>query len=910
MPKADGMVVIDTEINSKGFQAGTKELEASARRMANSLDQLGTKAKIALQKQVDSFAKLNNQYAQQSKKVDELRQKVAEYESQKMPTQEYAEIQQQIDSAQSKMDKLIEKQRKFVELGGNTNSKTYKSMQYDIEELANTIKYANGELEDLVDSGKAFTFGANTEAAQKDIQRLAQEEQKLQDMNNRLGTSYDSIKQKVSDYQKELLKTDESQKKTAKSGEDMNKSTKKASSGIGRMLATSILFSFVFQAISAIMNGATEGMNNLAQYSNSTNATLSSLMSSLTQLKNAFATAFSPILTAVAPAINYLINLLTAAVTAVAQLFSALTGKSTYVKAIKVQQDYAASLKDTGSAASSAGKDAKKAIAPFDDLVQIQQQGSEAGGGGGGGGEISPSEMFEEVAVSDSLISALDKIKDIWKEFSTLFAQGFDVGFVNKDAIEDIKSNLESIKQSLINIFTSPEVIAAAANFRQVFAYNLGVIAGSVASIGTTIAQNITGGIALYLQGAQETIKQYIVSMFDISSDIMTIVGNFSAAFANIFSVFGEENGQKLTASLIGMFTSAFMGVTELSAKYGRDILDAMLTPIVENQEQFRAAFDGILQVASSVFETLYELTEDTFGKMNEVYDTHIAPMFNAFRDGFTTIYNTALNAFNEYILPVLQKGAQRFDVFKDQHLQPLINKFIDLGGNVADIITTIWNQYLSPFLNWCIATFSPGVGQGLDAVIQSFFAVLSAVSEVVENVLDILNSVLSFINNVFKGDWEAAWEDVKEIFRGVFNGIIGIVESAINFIVRGLNRLLSGLSDIADAVGDVIGIDINIPKIKEVNLPRLASGTVIPPRSGEFAAILGDNNHETEVVSPVSAIKQALLEAMEEYNGGEGQNITINFGGSMAALARALKPELDREASRRGTNLVIVGGR
>lgn len=910
MPKADGTVVIDTEINSKGFQAGTKELEASARRMANSLDQLGTKAKIALQKQVDSFAKLNNQYAQQSKKVDELRQKVAEYESQKMPTQEYAEIQQQIDSAQSKMDKLIEKQRKFVELGGNTNSKTYKSMQYDIEELANTIKYANGELEDLVDSGKAFTFGANTEAAQKDIQRLAQEEQKLQDMNNRLGTSYDSIKQKVSDYQKELLKTDESQKKTAKSGEDMNKSTKKASSGMGRMLATSILFSFVFQAISAIMNGATEGMNNLAQYSNSTNATLSSLMSSLTQLKNAFATAFSPILTAVAPAINYLINLLTAAVTAVAQLFSALTGKSTYVKAIKVQQDYAASLKDTGSAASSAGKDAKKAIAPFDDLVQIQQQGSESGGGGGGGGEISPSEMFEEVAVSDSLISALDKIKDIWKEFSTLFAQGFDVGFVNKDAIEDIKSNLESIKQSLINIFTSPEVVAAAANFRRVFAYNLGVIAGSVASIGTTIAQNITGGIALYLQGAQETIKQYIVSMFDISSDIMTIVGNFSAAFANIFSVFGEENGQKLTASLIGMFTSAFMGVTELSAKYGRDILDAMLTPIVENQEQFRAAFDGILQVASSVFETLYELTEDTFEKMNEVYDTHIAPMFNAFRDGFTTIYNTALNAFNEYILPVLQKGAQRFDVFKDQHLQPLINKFIDLGGNVADIITTIWNQYLSPFLNWCIATFSPGVGQGLDAVIQSFFAVLSAVSEVVENVLDILNSVLSFINNVFKGDWEAAWEDVKEIFRGVFNGIIGIVESAINFIVRGLNRLLSGLSDIADAVGDVIGIDINIPKIKEVNLPRLASGTVIPPRSGEFAAILGDNNHETEVVSPVSAIKQALLEAMEEYNGGEGQNITINFGGSMAALARALKPELDREASRRGTNLVIVGGR
>ena len=41
-------------------------------------------------------------------------------------------------------------------------------------------------------------------------------------------------------------------------------------------------------------------------------------------------------------------------------------------------------------------------------------------------------------------------------------------------------------------------------------------------------------------------------------------------------------------------------------------------------------------------------------------------------------------------------------------------------------------------------------------------------------------------------------------------------------------------------------------------NMPRLATGTVVPPRAGEFAAILGDNKRETEVVSPLSTIKQA----------------------------------------------------
>ena len=107
MPKADGTILIDTKINSDGAEAGTKELEAAARRLAGSLNDLGEKAKIALQKQVDSFSKLNTQYAQQAKKVEELKKKVAEYGNQKIPTQEYADIQNQINAAQKRLDALI-----------------------------------------------------------------------------------------------------------------------------------------------------------------------------------------------------------------------------------------------------------------------------------------------------------------------------------------------------------------------------------------------------------------------------------------------------------------------------------------------------------------------------------------------------------------------------------------------------------------------------------------------------------------------------------------------------------------------------------------------------------------------------------------------------------------------------------
>jgi hypothetical protein len=54
------------------------------------------------------------------------------------------------------------------------------------------------------------------------------------------------------------------------------------------------------------------------------------------------------------------------------------------------------------------------------------------------------------------------------------------------------------------------------------------------------------------------------------------------------------------------------------------------------------------------------------------------------------------------------------------------------------------------------------------------------------------------------------------------------------------------------------------------VSIPRLAQGTVVPPNK-EFMAVLGDNTKEHEIVSPISTMKQAFMEAMVEM-GGAGQ--------------------------------------
>ena len=912
MPKADGTILIDTKINSDGAEAGTKELEAAARRLAGSLNDLGEKAKIALQKQVDSFSKLNTQYAQQAKKVEELKKKVAEYGNQKIPTQEYADIQNQINAAQKRLDALIEKQRKFVELGGKTNSRAYKSMQYDIDELANTIKYANGELDELEKSGKAFTFGVDAEAAQRDMEKLAQEEAKLADMNNRLRTSYQSLEQKVGDYKKEITKAD---KATGKLG----KTSRGTGMSIGRMLATSILFSFVFQAINGVMTAATEGMNNLAQYSDETNVTLSTLMSSLTQLKNAFATAFSPILTAIAPALNYLINLLSAAATAVAHLIAALTGKSTFVKATKVQQDYAASLEGTAGAAD----EAEGALAGFDKLNVLSQ--SQGASGGGGGAEVSPGEMFETVPVDNSLTRAIDAAKTKLKELAQIFKSGFVAGLGDVSALNSIRDSLISIGESAKDIVTDPAVTAGFSDMINSLTYDFGRIAGSFTSIGISIADNLTGGIANYLQKNSETIKGFLVSMFDITSSIGTIAANFSVALAQVFSVFRGDSAKQATADIIAIFNNSFMGIAELAAKLFRDVFALIVNPFTENAEEIRTALENTIRPAEEILRTLANSVTETFEQLNLMYNEHISPLFESIASGISEVVKTFLDGYNTYLAPVLDKLAEKFSDVWENTIQPLIDDAIGLIGDVADLVKTVWENVLQPVINWIAQNIMPVVAPILYALGNHFLNIFNWIGEILNGFLEVLRGVIQFLTGVFSGDWNKAWEGIKQIFKGIWdlmpdfvkgpirsiigfvNKMIKAVESGINWVIDALNKIHFEVPDWVPGIGgEEFGFDLDSVDLPRI--PQLASGTVIPPRAGEFAAILGDNKQETEVVSPLSTMKQAFKEALRESGGFGGAGEIVGYiylDGK--ELGRSTVQFVRQEKKRTGRNPVLV---
>ena len=661
MAQADGTILIDTKINADGMKAGSKDVESAARKMAESINDLGTKARVALSKQIDSFSKLNKEYAAQQKKVADLKKKIQDYGKQKIPTDEYKEIQNQIAQAEKRLNALLNAQEKFIALGGKEDSQRYKSLQYDIDELANTIRYAEGELKDLEESGKAFTLGSGTKEAAADMQRLEAEMRKLADMNNRLGTSYSSIKGQVNDYKNNLLKTDAAQKKASKSSKQLDKSLKStgksansANFGLAKMLGTSILYSFTFQAISAAMNSIKEGFTNLAQYSGETNASISMLWGSLETLKNSLATAFAPILNTIAPILSAFIDMLSTAASYVSMFFAILSGKDTYTRAVAVQKDYAASLQDTASAAGAAADEMERYLSPLDDINRFTPADSGGGGGGGGGagGGAGNGPLFEEVPINSKFASILGKVTDELKRIKDLVSEGFWDGLGDYEPIiDELKKDIDSIKDHLKDIFTDPEVQKASRDYADSFFYNLGRISGASTKIGITTASLLVGGIESYLRKNSDRIKEHLISLFDIGDEIMTQLGDFSVALSDIFSdVFGTQQAQDIIGNIIGMFSEVYFGIQEFLGKFGRDVLDLFTQPIIDNKDKIS---DMLLELADpfeDATEAIKEKIQDLMDYINDYYDEHIAPFMDRLTAGASDVVGHLVDAMDGLI--------------------------------------------------------------------------------------------------------------------------------------------------------------------------------------------------------------------------------------------------------------------
>lgn len=147
-----------------------------------------------------------------------------------------------------------------------------------------------------------------------------------------------------------------------------------------------------------------------------------------------------------------------------------------------------------------------------------------------------------------------------------------------------------------------------------------------------------------------------------------------------------------------------------------------------------------------------------------------------------------------------------------------------------------------------------------------------------------IKSRILEFAETIKEGVG-TAFEALKNTVQGIFETLVDVMKAPINAIIGLINGLIFVINKFINKLNDVfsfeIGFDLpkwmgggsykyrhtmNIPNINPI--PYLATGAVIPPNA-PFMAVLGDQRNGTNLEAPESLIRQIVREEAGGNKGG-----------------------------------------
>ena len=196
------------------------------------------------------------------------------------------------------------------------------------------------------------------------------------------------------------------------------------------------------------------------------------------------------VFTPVIRVLNALLSKILTVTDAFSNMIAKITGKNTKTTTTAVEgiggaaDTATGSMENLGGATDKAGSSAKKAakeyagLASFDEIHSLTKNDDSGSGGSGSGGGAAGGGLSENIVdaaneTDETLNPALEKLIERLKELQQLFKDGFKAGLGDVD-LSGITKAVDGIKKSIREIFTAPEVVAAANGFANSLAYSLG----------------------------------------------------------------------------------------------------------------------------------------------------------------------------------------------------------------------------------------------------------------------------------------------------------------------------------------------------------------------------------------------------------------------------------------------------
>ena len=753
----------------------------------------------------------------------------------KVPTQDFQELQSGIKKAEGTLSSLIAKQEKYEAIGVKKNSSAWKSLQYDIQGAKNEIEGYKNEMAEMQSNGTAFTRGYSL--PKEIFKGLGKGALGLGSLGlNAAQKGWGGLKKVISGTASVLTKVTTVIKRTSgafaaliqkfTSGIPILRrftgATKSASGGLGGGLKNILKYAFGIRSLFALVNklrsALVDGFKNLAQYSGETNNSISMLMSSLTQLKNAFAAAFAPILNVIAPILNTLIQKIISVVNTFGQLMSALTGKTTYIKAKKVQQDYAKSLNSNANSAKNAKKaneELKRTILSFDQINKMDDNSSSDSNSGiaDTSGGLSPSDMFETESIPSKIKGIADMIKQAWKnadftEIGAMVGNKLNAA-LNSIPWDKIKNTCNKIAKSVatfLNGFletvdwklvgnTLAQGINTAFGMANTFAENF-----HWDSLGKAIGNGINGALGgLDWNLIQETVRNIATGITDtLNSFIQT----------TDWALVGQSFGNGIN-TILDFFHTAINNFDWMGA--GTALADFVNNAVntIDFVNLGQTISDGIKGVFDFGIAAIEGIDWWTIGE--KVRDGLAAIDWNGIADGFFELIGAAfggLSAFFGGLLSDAVSGAQKYFQKKIEECGGNVVKGIFKGIKDAIVGIAEWikDHIFTPFMKGFRAAFgihSPSTvmaeqgGYIIDGLLKG---VKDNISKFLNYIKEIPGKVLKAIGNI-KNKVLQKGSDIVSGLKDGFTEKVSTFTSVLGTLPETIRNAIPNLFDVGSSI-------------------------------------------------------------------------------------------------------------
>jgi Phage-related protein len=445
----------------------------------------------------------------------------------------------------------------------------------------------------------------------------------------------------------------------------------------------------------------------------------------------------------------------------------------------------------------------------------------------------------------------------------------------------------------------------------------------AIAGVGDYVSSKLSAPIGEALSYITPQISAWKTTLFGMFSDI----GKLWDPLLNYFTtsiIPGMQTVIPIVGQILGGILDSgnmvFSDLWNIQFAWINKMLEVGLPLLTDIGVDMFKVFNSLFTYVKTIFDTLWsgaiapglnfaaKIMMDLLDSLKLFWDnwgdkitSGVMACFDAVTEQFRTLWTS-------YLGPIVENMLNTLTWLWDKHLKGLVDQVLDVAGKLAVAAMSIYTGFIAPIVKWLTQVFGPIFATVFNTIVNVLGTVIGTVADVTKGIFKALGGIIDFITGVFTGNWKKAWEGVKDIFGGIFDGIVGIFKGVINLVIDGINLLIKGLNSIkiklpdwlpGDLGGKKFGIDI--PEI-----PKLAQGGYVKANTPQLAMI-GDNTHEGEVVSPESKLMDMAQRAASMASQGnmsiELLQVIIKLLGDIYMAITGLK----LEASIAGRDLKIL---